>query len=90
MECSITLFDFLGNTHHGEARAFGDLGQRGHCHIAERRAGNRVAVRARGGVAQQPNETFFDVSADYVLPLAGFVVGALPRKPDDVDKESFG
>ena len=45
---------------------------------------------ARGGVTQQANKTFFDVGADHVLPLAGFVVGALPRKPDDVDKETFG
>ena len=47
-------------------------------------------MRARGGVTQQANKTFFDVGTDDVLPLAGFVVGALPRKPDDIDKKPFG
>ena len=55
-----------------------------------RRAGDRVAVRAGGRVAEQQDELLLDVGRDGVLPAVGLLVDLLPLEPDDVDEEPLG
>ena len=54
------------------------------------RAGDGVAVRAGGGVAQHTVHRGFDGVAHHVLPLAGLVVGVGPRQPEHVGEEALG
>src|SRR3954468_3772259 len=46
------------------------------------RTGNRVAVRARRGVAEQHHELLLHVGGDRVLPAVGLRVDLLPLEPD--------
>ena len=54
------------------------------------RAGDRVAVRARGRAAEQAVHGRLDGLAHDVLPLAGLVVGLGPRQVEDVGEEALG
>ena len=54
------------------------------------RAGDRVAVRAGGRVAEQQDELLLDVGRDRVLPAVGLAVHLLPLEPDHVDEQAFG
>ena len=51
---------------------------------------DRVAVRARGRVAEQLDELLLDVGRDRVLPAVGLAVDLLPLEADDVDEEALG
>ena len=53
-------------------------------------AGDRVAVRAGGGVVEDPDDRLLDRLGDDVLPLAGFLVRLRPRQPEDVGEEALG
>ena len=52
--------------------------------------GDRVAVRARRGVAEEQHELLLDVGRDRVLPAVGLLVDLLPLEPDDVDEQALG
>ena len=54
------------------------------------RPGDRVAVRAGRGVAEQRDELLLDVGRDRVLPAVGLLVDLLPLEPDDVDEQPLG
>ena len=53
-------------------------------------ARDRVAVRARGRLAEQAVHRDLDVLADHVLPLARLVVRLGPRQLQHVGQEAFG
>ena len=53
-------------------------------------ARDRIAVRARGRVAEQAVDRRLDALADHVLPLAGLVMGLGPRQAEDVGEEALG
>ena len=53
-------------------------------------AGDGVAVRAGGGLAQHAVHGQLDAVGDDVLPLAGLLVGLGPRQPEDVGEEALG
>src|ERR1044072_7921966 len=53
-------------------------------------AGDRVAVRGRGGVAEQLDELALHGLAHHVLPAAGLAVDVLPLQADHVDQEAPG
>ncbi len=50
-------------------------------------AGDRVAVRAGGGVAEQLDEAALDLVGDHLLPPDRLLVGAVPGEPEDPDQE---
>jgi hypothetical protein len=54
------------------------------------RAGDRVAVRAGGGVAEHTVHGRLDRVAHHVLPLAGLVVRIGPRQAEHVGEEPLG
>ena len=54
------------------------------------RTGDRVAVRAGGGVAEQLHELLLDVGRDRVLPTVGLGVHLLPLEADHVDQQALG
>ena len=99
----LVLLQLLGDAadpHRGlVARPAGHLGERDHAvhelvglagltQLVE--AGDRVAVRRLGGVAEQLDEAALDGLGHHVLPAAGLGVDELPVEADDVGEQPFG
>ena len=82
--------ELLGDAADREATTDADLGER------HRRRGvvvgpwDRVAVGARGRVAEHAHDGRLDRLGDDVLPLAGLLVGVRPRQVEDVGEEPLG
>ena len=53
-------------------------------------AGDRVPVRAGGGVAEQTIERRFDGRAHHVLPFAGLVMSLGPGQLEDIGEKALG
>ncbi len=91
VEQALGELELLGDAAHRERLADldGVEGAGGRVELVAR-TGDRVAVRAGGGLAEHPVEGLFDLGGDDVLPLARLLVGVGPREAEHVGEEALG